>query len=157
MKKTGRIIFLLLIALTFMQAGASLFAITVNISSLIEAPPASLTNAQGPYAFNPDIFWEKFPPLVFLTLLLALILNWKTYLRKWIISGGVIWVLSGFVAIVLLGPVQTEFLSTDYSDTVNPNLRKLGELWRNYSLLFMALSALSGIVYLLGISRLADR
>ena len=67
-----------------MQSGASLFAITVNISTLIESPPASLITAQGSYAFNPDIFWEKFPPLVLLVLLLSLVFNWKNSLRNFI-------------------------------------------------------------------------
>jgi len=134
-----------------MQAGASLFAITVNISTLIESPPASLIIVQGPYAFNPDIFWEKFPPLVLLTLLLALIFNWKSSLRKWVVSGGVVWVLSGVVVFVLLSPAQAEFLSTEFSNTVDQELIKLGNKWRNYSLLFMSLSALSGFVYLTGL------
>ena len=151
MKKIGKLTYLFLIGLTFMQAGASLFAITVNISTLIESPPASLITAQGPYAFNPDIFWEKFPPLVLLTLLLALIFNWKSSLRKWVIGGGLVWVLSGVVVFVLLSPAQAEFLSTEFSNTVSQELIELGRTWRNYSLLFMLLSTISGIIYLLGL------
>lgn len=151
MKKIGIVTYILLIGLTFMQAGASLFAITVNISTLIESPPASLITAQGPYAFNPDIFWEKFPTLVLLTLFLALIFNWKSSLKKWVISGGLVWVLSGVVVFVLLSPAQTEFLSSEFSDNVNDDLFELGKSWRNYSLLFMSLSAISGFIYLTGI------
>jgi hypothetical protein len=134
-----------------MQAGASLFAITVNISSLIESPPASLITVQGDYAFNPDLFWEKFPSLVLITLLLALVFNWKNSLRKWILSGGLVWVLSGVVVFVLLSPAQEEFLSTEFSNTINQELMELGKTWRNYSLLFMALSAISGFIYLSGL------
>ena len=134
-----------------MQAGASLFAITVNVSSLIESPPASLITVQGDYAFNPDLFWEKFPSLVLLTLLLALVFNWKNSLRKWILGGGLVWVLSGVVVFVLLSPAQEAFLSTEFSNTVNQELMELGKTWRNYSLLFMALSAISGLIYLSGL------
>ena len=152
-----------------MQAGASLFAITVNVSSLIESPPASLITVQGDYAFNPDLFWEKFPSLVLLTLLLALVFNWKNSLRKWILGGGLVWVLSGVVVLlpsviantfafpkisfifVLLSPAQEAFLSTEFSNTVNQELMELGKTWRNYSLLFMALSAISGLIYLSGL------
>lgn len=141
----------LLIGLTFMQAGASLFAITVNVSSLVESPPASLITVQGSYAFNPDLFWEKFPSLVLLALILALILNWKNSLRKWIIGGGLIWILSGVVVFVLLSPAQEEFLSAEYADSFDQGLKELGRTWKNYSLLFMSLSALSGFTYLAGL------
>ena len=151
MKIIGKVSLVVLIGLTFMQAGASLFAITVNISSLIDSPPASLITAQGPYSFNPDLFWEKFPTLVLVALLLALITNWKSSLRKWILGGGLVWVLSGVVVFVLLSPVQEEFLSAEFSNTVNEELIELGKTWKNYSLIFMALSAISGFIYLLGI------
>ena len=151
MKKIGGVTYILLIGLTFMQAGASLFAITVNISTLIDSPPASLVTAQGPYAFNPDLFWGKFPSFVLLALLLAFVFNWKSSLRKWIIGGGLVWVLSGVVVFVLLSPAQTEFLSAEFSDTVDKELIELGKTWRSYSLLFMALSAMSGFIYLTGI------
>ena len=151
MKNISRVTYILLIGLTFMQAGASLFAITVNVSSLIESPPASLITVQGDYAFNPDLFWEKFPSLVLLTLLLALVFNWKNSLRKWILGGGLVWVLSGVVVFVLLSPAQEAFLSTEFSNTVNQELMELGKTWRNYSLLFMALSAISGLIYLSGL------
>ena len=156
MKRFAILIYLILIALTFMQAGASLFAITVNISSLISEPPASLITAQGPYAFNPDIFWEKYPPLVFITIILSIVLNWKTYLKKWIVLGGLTWILSGVVAIVLLEPAQTEFLTAEFTDTISPELKDVGLLWRNYSLLFMSLSALAGCIYLFGLIGLMD-
>ncbi|MBN7816969.1 hypothetical protein [Algoriphagus pacificus] len=151
MKKIGIVTYILLIGLTFMQAGASLFAIVVNISILIESPPASLITAQGPYAFNPDIFWEKFPSLVLLTLVLTLIFNWKSSLRKWVLSGGLVWILSGVVGFVLLSPTQTEFLSTEFSNAIDLELKELGKSWRNFSLLFMVLSASSGFIYLTGV------
>ncbi len=148
MKTFGTLSFMALIGVTFMQAGASLFAIVVNISSLIESPPASLVTAQGKYAFNPDLFWEKFPSLVLFTLLLATILNWKNHRRKYIISGGLLWLLSGVVVFTLLSPAQSEFLSLEYTDTVDSSLIGLGQKWRNFSTLFMSLSTLSGFVYL---------
>ncbi|PZX55764.1 hypothetical protein [Algoriphagus chordae] len=151
MKTFGKLTYILLIGLTFMQAGASLFAITVNVSTLIESPPASLVSAQGPYAFNPDLFWEKFPTLVLITLLLALVFNWKSSLRKWVLAGGLVWILSGLVVFILLSPAQTEFLSTEFTNTVDQELIALGKTWRNYSLLFMSLSALSGFIYLSGL------
>ena len=152
MSTLGKILYGLLTGLTFMQSGASLFAISVNISSLIQSPPASLVLAKGPYAFNPDIFWEKFPPLVLLILFLCLIFNWKTSLRKWILAGGTLWILSGVVVFLLLSPVQTEFLSVEYSEALDENLIELGKKWRNHSILFMGLSALSGFVYIFGLS-----
>lgn len=151
MKVISKLMFAILIGLTFMQAGASLFAITVNISSLIESPPASLITAQGLYAFNPDLFWEKFPTFVLIALLLSIVLNWKSPLRKWVLSGGLLWVLSGVVVFTLLSPVQTEFLSTEYSNSIDPDLIELGKKWKNHSILFMSLSALSGFTYLSGL------
>ena len=140
-----------------MQAGASLFAIVVNISALIEAPPASLITAQGPHAFNPDLFWERFPAYVSLAIVLAAILHWKSPLRKWILGGAAIWVLSGVVVFLVLSPLQEEFLAAEHADTVDKGLKELGVSWRNSSLLFMLLSALSGMTYLAGLLIQYDR
>ncbi|GLU44589.1 hypothetical protein [Allomuricauda sp. NBRC 101325] len=150
-------VYIVLIGLTFMQAGASLFAIMVNISSLIDAPPASLITVQGPYAFNPDVFWDIFPTLVLIALLLAIFLNWKNALRKWVLMGGFVWMISGIVVFTLLSPVQTEFLSAEFSNTFSQSLKIIGEKWRDYSVLFMILSALSGFIYLVGLIKKPEK
>ena len=145
-----QISYLLLIGFSFMQAGANLFATTVNVSTLVEAPPASLAMVQGEYVFNPSIFWDNFPNYMLFVIVLTLILNWKTNLRKWIIIGSTVWLISALVAIVFLEPVQTEFLSSEYSNTVDPELKKIGLKWFNISLLFFSISVLSGLVYITG-------
>lgn len=153
MKKILALIsYLLLSSATFMQAGASLFAIVVNVSTLIEAPPESLKMVQGKYAFNPDVFWNNFPNVVTILFVLALILNWKNSLRKWILIGFGIFILSALVAILWLGPVQEEFLSTPFSNSIDPDLMKLGLKWRNISLLFFISTLFSGFAYIYGLT-----
>jgi hypothetical protein len=145
--------YLLLIGFSFIQAGANLFATTVNVSTLVEAPPASLSMVQGEYVFDPSVFWDNFPNYMLFLVVLTLILNWKTNLRKWIIGGSIIWLISALVAIVFLEPVQTEFLSSEYSNIIDPELKKLGLKWFNISLLFFGISILSGLVFIIGFVR----
>ena len=54
MNKVPILVFLSLLVLLLMQLGASLFAITVTVSTLVESPPESLAMTQGdfPYAFG---------------------------------------------------------------------------------------------------------
>ena len=143
--------YLALVGYAFMQAGASLFAITVNVSTLIQEPPASLHMVQGEYRFNPDIFWGNFPNIGMLLFVVALILNWKTHLRKWVLLGFGLGILAALSAIFLMGPVQSAFLNAPFSETLIPELKVQGNLWYNYSLLFFILSLLSGFVYVFGL------
>ena len=148
--KLAQLTLSLLIAATFMQAGASLFAIVVSVSTLVAAPPESLTIVQGAYGFNPDVFWNTFPNVHLAFVLLALIFCWKTHYRKWVFAGWAVGIMAGVVAIFLLSPVQSEFLTAQYSNSFDPALKEKGDLWLTYSVLFMSLSSLSGLVYILG-------
>jgi Na+/proline symporter len=118
--------YLLLIAVTFIQVGASLFAIVVNVSTLVSAPPASLAMVQGEYAFDPGVFWGIFPNVAFVFFVITLILNWKTDRRKWVIAGWLVGLLAGLAALFLLEPVQAEFLSAKYSESVDQDLKAVG-------------------------------
>ncbi len=142
--------YLFLIGCSFIQVGASLFAISVNVSTLVKAPPASLAMVQGSYVFDPSVFWDNFPNFMLVVVILTLILNWKTPLRKWIIWGSVVYLISGIIAVFILEPVQTEFLSSEYANIIDPVLKEQGILWRNVSLCFLGVSILSGLVFILG-------
>ena len=148
--------YFLFIALIFMQTGASLFATTVNVATLIKEPPKSLFILQGKYTFNPDVFWNTFPTISLGVFVITLIICWKTPLRKWLLIGWLVGIAAAVVAIFLLGPVQSEFLATPYTDTFDPNLQKLGGIWFNYSVLFMCISALSGLIMIYGLIKNLD-
>ena len=144
--------YLVYIAFVFIQVGASLFATTVNVATLIKEPPKSLFILQGEYTFNPDVFWNTFPTISLVVFVITLIICWKTPLGKWLLIGWLVGIAAAVVAIFLLGPVQSEFLTTPYTDTFDPNLQKLGSIWFNYSVLFMCISALSGLIMIYGIT-----
>lgn len=157
MNKLRLISYLLVLAYSFMQAGASLFAIMVNVSTLIKEPPASLYMVQGQYGFNPDIFWDNFPNMGMVLFIIALIINWKSPLRKWILIGFSVGLFAALSAIFLLEPIQSEFLNAPYSETISPDLKLQGNLWFNYSLLFFMLSFMSGVVYAFGLISLFQK
>jgi len=145
--------YLLLMANYFIQGGASLFATTVSVSTLVQAPPRSLTMVQGEFPFNPEIFWNVFPNIGFVLFVIALIANWRTPYRRWVVSGWLVSLVAAVVAIFFLVPVQEEFLSAAYADTVDPELMELGHQWFTYSVSFLSISMLAGLVLIIGLLR----
>jgi len=51
-----------LITSCFMQIGAQLFAISVMVSTIAEAPPRSFAILEGQYRYDSSPFWETVRP-----------------------------------------------------------------------------------------------
>lgn len=148
-----------LMALTFscfMQIGGQLFAISVLVSTLTEAPPRSFAILQGEYAYDSSSFWSTLPPITGLLYVVALTANWKTQRRTLLLVSLGLFVCSGLIAGLVLEPEFAKMVATGYSDTVDPELQSRAARWYSFDWAAWSLIVLAGIALLLALSRRAD-
>ena len=113
----------------FIQIGAQLFAISVIVSTVVQAPPRSFAMFEGAYGYDSSIFWNTAPPITALLLAIALAANWKTRRRNLLLIAIAVFVLGGVVAGVFLEPTFAEMLAVGYRDAVDPALQRRAANW----------------------------
>lgn len=108
-----------------------------------EAPPSSLAMFQGSYGLNPAPFWQFIHPVTLLFFIAALIGNWKTQRRKFILIsfGGYMLIL--IVTAIYFVPELMSITTTPFSDIADPGLTKRAGRWETLSL--VRLSFLLGL------------
>ena len=143
--KVSTILFLGLMGMLFMQLGASLFAITMVVSTLTEAPPESLAMLQGDYPYNGSAFWGVWPNIVGGFFLVTLIVNWKNSFKKWILGSLLFYIISAVFAIFVFEPAQADFLSS--------GLPEAGMLYHRYDWILFSITVLSAITLFIPIFR----
>jgi hypothetical protein len=99
------------------------------------APPASLTMFQGEYGLYPGNFWMSIHPITLVLLIAALIANWKTAGRKYIVIP-----LAGYVAILIITaiyfvPELMSITGTPYQPVADSGLVARAALWEKLSLI----------------------
>ena len=140
----------------FMQIGAQLFAISVLVSTITEAPPRSFAILQGEYSYDSSGFWSTVPPITALLYVVALIANWKTQRRALLLVSLALFVVSGLIAGVVLEPEFTQMLATGYSDTVDPELQRRAARWYTFDWAAWGVIVLAGLALLLALARPAE-
>ena len=142
-----------LIISCFMQIGAQLFALSVVVSTIAEAPPRSFAILEGQYRYDSSPFWGTVPPITGLLFIVALIANWKTPRRMVLIASFALFLLAGLVAGLLLEPEFAAITASGYSDKVDPALQSRTASWVAYDWAVWGISLASGIALLLGLAR----
>lgn len=117
------------VASTFIQIGAQLFALVVVASTVSKAPPRSFAILQGEYAYNSSAFWSTVPMITFVLLVIALITNWKTGRRKYLILSLTLFILGGLVAGLFVQPIFDEMKAMGYRDEIDPVLQSRAATW----------------------------
>jgi len=117
------------------------------------AVPASLAMFQGQYAIQPSHFWIPIHPITIVLLLAALVLNWGTERRKYILVtlGGYVLVL--VTTFLFFVPELMALTQSAYSNSVNSDLTNRAKLWETLSLFRLGFLLILAIVAMLGISR----
>jgi hypothetical protein len=117
------------------------------------AVPASLTMFQGPHALAAQNFWIPIHPTTLLLMLAALLFNWKTERRKFILTtiGGYVLVL-GITAVYFV-PELMSLTQTTFSTNVDIQLTRRANLWESLSLIRLAFLLTLAFVLLLGLSK----
>lgn len=144
MKKTtfAEISLLLLLAGIFTQIGAQLFAILVVVNTLVTNPPSSFEMLRGDYPYDSSIFWDTIPNLTTILFIVALVGNWKTNARKWIITSLTIFIIAAVFALGIVEPKFTSLISNEHSD----NLANLTSNWYRLDWVLWFLTFISGVI-----------
>lgn len=138
----SRISLLALLAGIFIQIGAQLFALLVIVQTLVKEPPKSFQMLSDGYGYDSSIFWDTIPNFTTLLFVIALIGNWKTNTRNWIITSFAIFIIAGIFAIVIVEPMLGELISEQSS--VNLNEMTITWFRLDWTLWFLTFS--SGLV-----------
>ncbi|RJF93089.1 hypothetical protein D3876_01575 [Sphingomonas cavernae] len=142
-----------LIISCFMQIGAQLFALSVVVSTITEAPPRSFAILEGDYRYDSGPFWGTVPPITGLLFIVALTANWKTPRRTPLIASFALFLIAGLVAGLLLEPEFATITANGYSDKIDPALQSRAASWVAYDWAVWAFSLASGIALLLALAR----
>ena len=117
------------------------------------AVPASLTMFQGEHALAAANFWIPVHPVTIALLTIALILNWRTERRYYILV-----TLTGYLSVVAVTAVYfvPELMSltqTAYNTSVDAELTRRANQWEAFSLIRLAFLTCMAITILLGLSK----
>lgn len=145
-----------LIALTgscFIQTGAQLFAVSMIVSTLVQAPPQSFAMMQGEYGYNSSSFWEIVPTITFLLFIIALIANWKTQRKKLILFALTLFLMAGILAAFFLEPIFADIIKKGYSHQVDKALQVQAKRWYIFDWMVWILSLVAGLTLLIALTR----
>ena len=120
------------------------------------AVPASLTMLQGEYAITPFRFWMLIHPITMSLLLIALVLNWRTQRRTFVVTS-----IAGYASVLLVTflyfvPELLLLTGSPYSQVADPGLTRRGGNWEILSLIRLGFMFVIAVVLLFGLSKPAD-
>ncbi len=142
---------IVLAASCLLQAGAQLFAITVVAKTITQAPPRSFAILEGAYRYDSRAFWDTLPPINFLLCIIALVVNWKTARRKFIVFAFLFFIAGGLLAGFYLEPFFAEMIARGYSDKVDIALQKQATRWYYMDLGVWCLGLTAGLALLVAL------
>ena len=120
------------------------------------APPASLSMFQGNYPLSAANFWIPVHPVTLLLMTAALVLNWGSERRKFVLV-----TLGGYLAVLLLTflyfvPELVSITGSAFSSAVDTGLTQRAKTWETLSLVRLAFLIVLAISLLYGLSRSGD-
>ena len=142
-----------LIISCFTQIGAQLFAISVVVSTITDAPPRSFAILEGDYHYDSSAFWSTVPPITGVLFIIAIFANWKTPRRALLSVSFALFVMAGLIAGVLLEPEFASITANGYSDKIDAALQSRAATWIAYDWAVWSISLASGIALLLALAR----
>ena len=137
--------------------GAATYEHAAVVPIWTSAVPVSLSMFQGEYALHPWNFWVPIHPITVTLLVIALIANWRTPRRNYVIAGfgGYLLVLAVTFA-YFVPELLALVVNTPYSPTVDAELTRRAELWETLSLVRLGFIFVLAVVLLLGLSNPAE-
>jgi hypothetical protein len=153
MNKLSLVFLLSLIVVVFIQLGAQLFAIIVIVSTLVESPPESFALIRGDFAYDSSNFWDIYPNISGSLFIIAIVFNWKTQFKKWILISFGIYIIGALFAIFVLEPTHAEVIRIVLNETESNNLQNEALLWYRLDWILCILTFVTGIILLVPISK----
>ena len=145
-----------LMALTMsaiIQTGAQLFAVSIIARTVSKAPPRSFAILTGEYAYDSRPFWEIVPTITLVLFLIALIANWKTARRKFLLVALALYFIGAIVAMTYLEPTFDSMFALGYADYVDSVMQKEAATWFLLDCASLAISFASSALLLFALTR----
>jgi hypothetical protein len=120
------------------------------------AVPASLAMFQGEYALVPLNFWMSIHPITVALLVIALIANWRTPRRNYVLTTLIGYLTILAVTFAYFVPELMSLIHTAYGPTVDAELTRRAGLWETLSLVRLGGLFALAVVLLLGLSKSTD-
>ncbi len=117
------------------------------------AVPASLSMFQGEYGLAAANFWIPVHPVTILLLVTALIANWRTPRRAYLLATLVGYGVVLAVTSVYFVPELMAITQTAYAATVDADLTRRGKIWEILSLIRLVCLFVLAVILLFGLSR----
>ena len=152
-----RTFLLILASISFIVViGGAVYEHLTSVPVWSSAVPASLAMFQGDYAITPFRFWMPIHPITIVLLLIAMIVNWRTERRNFILVtiigyAGVL--VSTFLFFV---PELLAITQSSYSNTVDADLTNRANMWEFLSLIRLGVMFLLAFILLWGLSKSAE-
>jgi hypothetical protein len=147
------IVLMAAVASWFIQIGGQVFALITVDSVLIAAPPRSFALLQGEYRYDSEAFWSAVPPITGLLLIIALVANWKTERRKFLLAAFVVTLVVALVSIFYVDPLFNELIAIGYRDEVDPVLQRRAAMWNAVDWSVWGVNLVGGFALLLALLR----
>lgn len=151
-------ILLILASISFIVViGGAVYEHVAVVPIWASAVPASLAMLQPPYGLAAAKFWIPIHPITFILLVAALLLNWRTPRRNFILLalGGYVLVL--IATFLFFVPELLAITQSPFSQDIDPVLTQRAQYWETLSLVRLAILFLLAFTLLWGLSRSASR
>jgi hypothetical protein len=127
----------------------------INVTPIItSAPPKSLAMLQGPFGFTPIKFWGIFRPITILLFILAIIFNWKTRRRKFLLVCFSIDIAVTIATFTYFAPEAGMIARAPLDSTfIDNELLNRAQLWKNLNLIRLISFYFVGVMLLLAVNR----
>ena len=109
-----------LVACGLIQNGAQLFAVSIIARTVSKAPPRSFAIFTGEYPYDSRAFWDTVPMITMVLFVIALIANWNTARRKFLLLTLALFIVGGLIAGLYLEPTFDAMIARGYADYVDP-------------------------------------
>ena len=133
--------------------GGAVYEHLTSVPVWSSAVPASLAMFQGEYAITPFRFWIPAHPITLALLLIALVLNWRTEGRKFILltlTGYALVLLATFLFFV---PELLAITQSPFANTMDVALTNRAKLWESLSLIRLGAMLVLASTLLFGLTK----
>ncbi len=114
--------------------GGIVYSHVVFFPPYLSALPASAALTNGPYALHDEHFWMSIHPLAILSLIVALILNWKVPTRRKLIAIPLtLYIVAIIVTFFYFVPELREFHASPNSAIPPAEWLARGQRWQHFS------------------------
>ena len=136
--------------------GAAVYEHLAVVPVWASAVPASLAVFQGEYALRAQNFWIPIHPVTLILVASALVLNWQTPRRNFILTTLAGYLLVLVITFIYFVPELMALTQSAYSTAVDPELTRRAGLWETLSLVRLAFLFVLAVLLLHGLSLPAE-